>query len=213
LVNVSSPLACAPFATPAKRRKWLQAETASLHSQLDRSLVAAGHFDSGERIAVYLQRLHMLYDSIERLFDRGNCGAILYDWHSRRKSPLILRDLAHLDTLPLPSRAQLAHLDHLTARSPDAAAILGTAYVTEGSLLGAMQLSTLIAKQGLGPDTGGAFFCFARTNAPALWKAFLPQLETAVLSPEQEFRLIEAAQETFQAFESVLCAQVESSRS
>ena len=74
-------------------------------------------------------------------------------------------------------------------------------YVMEGSTLGGATIARLIAsKTNLLTEDGLAFFNGYGADTMPMWQTFKNQLDSILLSPEDEYVVIHSANETFARF-------------
>ncbi|CAA9335075.1 MAG: bacteriophytochrome heme oxygenase BphO [uncultured Gemmatimonadetes bacterium] len=123
----------------------------------------------------------------------------------RRKLPLLETDLRALGADParLPVADEVPRVDGLPAA-------LGVMYVLEGATLGGRVISRHLASQGIGPDTGGAFFAGYGDATGEMWKAFAAAIGGyAEAHPESAGAMVRAADETFTLLERWLARAME----
>ena len=165
-------------------RQALRRGTEDLHEALDERL---GRFDLGDPAdyRAFLKIHARVLPPVERALEEGGIAAILADWESHRRAPLLQRDLAALgEAMPLPVDV---------AAVEGAPALLGTAYVVEGSRLGSRFLSRRV---------GGAMpaeYLIAAGQQKA-WPALLDALDKAGLAPADGDRALAAARACFGLF-------------
>lgn len=125
--------------------------------------------------------------------------ASLRPWALRRsRRPFLARDLAALGLPPLRGPVPIVRMD-------DAAAAFGSMYVLEGSALGGQAIARELAREGMGPDAGCAWFHGWGPETAALWRDFRSQLEAhAGASPESRAAACAAACATFDALHALL---------
>jgi heme oxygenase len=157
------------------------------------------------RYDALLQGFYGFYAPLEnRLLHRPEWHALGFDAESRRKTPLLRRDLQHrgfsreqIDALPLcpalPDASTFAH-------------VLGCLYVLEGSTLGGQILSRHFARVlDLDAQRGAAYFCSYGERVGEMWRSFGQMLSTQATSVTIENQMIEAARSTFETLEAWLC--------
>ena len=129
-------------------------------------------------------------ESLEAIF---NWSAVKFDFTSRKKTPLLLRDLHSLgieDTLLLPRCKMLPAINTL----PQA---FGCLYVFESATLSwGIVLSHLNRTLGVTRETGGAFFNSYGDRVVAMWHDFAQQLCAHASRPDIEEAVIRAAIDT-----------------
>jgi heme oxygenase len=119
-----------------------------------------------------------------------NCSGINFDFMSRKKTPLLMRDLHSLgieDTLLLPRCKTLPGLDTM-------AQAFGCLYVFESATLGwGIVLKHLSRTLGVTRDDGGSFFNSYGDRVVAMWHDFAQQLRAYASRPDIEDAVIIAA--------------------
>jgi heme oxygenase len=123
---------------------------------------------------------------IEESLERAGASRLFQDWTDRRRSRLLLQDLAGLD-LPVPD------IDQAPSYASDAEAI-GGLYVLEGSRLGA---AVLVRRVG---DHLPRAFLGAKSG-PGDWRRFLAGLEQKLETDVQRSQAERAALATFHCFD------------
>jgi heme oxygenase (biliverdin-IX-beta and delta-forming) len=131
-----------------------------------------------------------LEEGLEATF---NWSAAKFDFTSRKKTPLLMRDLHSLgieDTLLLPRCKTLPMLNTL----PQA---FGCLYVFESATLSwGIVLNHLNRTLGVSREAGGAFFNSYGDRVVAMWHDFAQQLRAHASRPELEEIVIRAAIDT-----------------
>lgn len=131
-----------------------------------------------------------LEEALEATF---NWSMVKFDFASRKKTPLLMRDLHSLgieDTLLLPRCKTLPPLSAL----PQA---FGCLYVFESATLSwGIVLSHLSRTLGVTRDSGGAFFNSYGDRVVAMWHDFAQQLRAYASRPDLEESVIRTAIET-----------------
>lgn len=134
----------------------LRRRTATAHTRLESVLQLTGHDLSVSRYRDVLMRMHGFYDLLEPRLDAmlDVPGSPVPDWPSRRKTPLLRRDLAVLGV----AEATLAALPRPKVPAvPDVAAAMGVLYVFEGATLGGRFIVEQVASTEV-PAAATAFF-------------------------------------------------------
>ncbi|RYE34766.1 MAG: heme oxygenase [Hyphomicrobiales bacterium] len=144
-------------------RTFLRDETNELHRELD---AIVGVFSSRAEYASFLKGTYRHRAPVEAAL--RDAAVETSPWRSRKLLPELTADLADL-ALPLPA-ADPFHL------SNDIAALLGAAYVLEGSALGARVLVKGVEHLGFGPDFGARYLS-AQAGSLDRWRAVLVALE------------------------------------
>ena len=123
---------------------------------------------------------------VEAALDATGAERIVPDWPQRRRAKALLADLAALG-LVTPAPVAVPALN-------GEAAVLGAAYVLEGSRLGGAMLQRQV------PDSlPKAFLC---AGNPKLWRAFVTDLDQRLSSPTDIAAAAAAASSVFEAFAS-----------
>jgi len=129
-------------------------------------------------------------EALEATFD---WRAISFNFTSRKKAPLLMRDLHSLgieDTLVLPRCKTLPALDTL-------AHAFGCLYVFESATLGwGIVLNHLTRTLGVSRKDGGAFFNSYGDRVVAMWHDFAQQLRAYASRPDLEEAVIRSAIDT-----------------
>jgi heme oxygenase len=122
---------------------------------------------------------------VEKGLESSGIATILTDWPSRRRSALIREDLDMLG-LPLPSLEPEPYLKGVPA-------LLGAAYVLEGSRLGGTVLKRSVA--------AGLPTLFLSTNRPTAWRDLIAIIDTRLTGQDDLDAATEAACSIFALFE------------
>jgi heme oxygenase (biliverdin-IX-beta and delta-forming) len=129
-------------------------------------------------------------ETLEAAFD---WSAVKFDFKSRKKTPLLMRDLHSLgieDTLLLPRCKTLPVLNTL----PQA---FGCLYVFESATLSwGIVLSHLSRRLGVTRDDGGAFFNSYGERVVAMWHDFAQHLRAYASRPDLEETVIRTSIDT-----------------
>jgi heme oxygenase len=131
-------------------------------------------------------------------------GGALPDYESRRKLPLLTRDLTALGAA--------AHVIAALARCPavprpaDPAAAFGCLYVLEGATLGGRTLLPLVeSRLGLDAGRGAAYLASYGDGVTSMWRDFGAALDRWCEPPQRQARAAAAAVATFDALADWLC--------
>lgn len=123
-----------------------------------------------------------------------DCGfsGILPDWHFRRRAAALSSDLRAVGADAPPSR----HLALPSSR----AALVGIAYVLEGSRLGGAVLAKRVA-----PDYRGVATAYLEHGAGRrFWPSFTATIGALAFTPAEQAEAVEAASRCFDLFERAL---------
>ncbi|SFE11266.1 biliverdin-producing heme oxygenase [Spirosoma endophyticum] len=177
----------------------LRAETRPQHEQTEQLFYTEALQNGTLSVDEYshLLRTHLTYhQALEEAIGHYPDFFRDYALETRRKTPWLLADLTHLNVVPPPLRSDL-----FTGWSP--VALLGAAYVGEGSMLGGTVIWKLLQKneairpllahaqfyQGYGPSTGSYWRNFG---------AFLTQQ-----GAQQPDNVVVAARQAFVEYQTV----------
>ncbi|MBA4794039.1 biliverdin-producing heme oxygenase [Phenylobacterium sp.] len=167
----------------------LRAATRAAHERVDR-LGESFDLASPAGYRAFLRGHGAALPGLERRLEAAGVGRLLSDWPSRRRTGVLLQDLAAVAAAPpepvaspgLHTRAQL----------------MGALYVLEGSRLGGAYLRRRLAQSQ--PDAPAAYL--AHGAGEPLWRTFVEWLGAQTPSPAEEATAIAAADATFATFET-----------
>lgn len=145
-------------------RSFLRDETSELHRELD---AIVGVFSNRAAYARFLRGTYRHRAPVEAALMNTDAARIS-SWRPRKLMPELEADLADL-TLACPA-SEPFHL------SNDMAAVLGAAYVLEGSALGARVLVKGVGALGFGPEYGARYLS-AQADSLDSWRTLLAALE------------------------------------
>jgi heme oxygenase len=118
------------------------------------------------------------------------------DFHHRRKTPLLEKDLIALGHTP--GSIQLLPVCNEIPKLSSHFRLFGTLYVLEGATLGGQIISRHLFKTlALTPDNGCAFFSSYGKRVGDMWLSFKNTLDSYPLEQGQEFQVVDGAIETF----------------
>ena len=172
----------------------LKHETQSLHSQLELSVDIFNRLSSMDQYRLVLSRFYGFYSPLEKQLALVN-GIDLVGFDVRKKAHLLRQDLQTMGIQP-DEMNRLSICEDLPD-TPDLARALGCLYVLEGATLGGQIISRQLLRQGIDPDTGGAFFNSYGDNVGTMWLEFKACVEQQINHAHTEAKVIEAAQDTF----------------
>ena len=161
----------------------LKAATAAAHDRVD---TLFSRFDLIDPVDYgrFLQAQAGAFLGVEAALDAAGAERVLADWPQRRRASAVRDDLSALG-LPLPDAVAV----------PDIlgdAAILGAAYVLEGSRLGGAMLVRTV------PDTSPK--SFLTPGNPLLWRAFVAILDERLSSEDERADAATTASAVFDIF-------------
>ena len=162
----------------------LRDATAEWHERVD---AVFSHPDLSDRHAYgrFLSAQAAAHLPVEQALEAGGIGEVVADWADRRRADLIRADIEALE-LCLPSLEAPPVLD-------GAPALLGAAYVLEGSRLGGALLARSVG--------AGLPALFLSAGRPAAWRDFVAILDARLLTREDIDVAISAACDVFALFE------------
>jgi heme oxygenase (biliverdin-IX-beta and delta-forming) len=164
-------------------RFYLRDATADAHARLDAMMSRLDLADAAD-YARFLRAQAAPFLAVEAALDAAGAEAVVPDWPQRRRAEALKQDLAALGE-PIPEPAATVSLT-------SAAAILGAAYVLEGSRLGgAMLVRTL-------PDTAPK--AFLTPGNPLLWRTFTATLDERLSSGDERAEAARSACAVFDLF-------------
>ncbi|KQS55600.1 hypothetical protein ASG17_05880 [Brevundimonas sp. Leaf363] len=164
-------------------RFFLREATADAHARLD---VLFSGFDLADRAdyARFLKAQAGAFFGVEAALDKAGADVVLPDWPARRRSQALRDDLIALkEAVPEAMPEPLL---------PNPAAILGAAYVIEGSRLGGAMLVRTVA------DT--APISFLAPGNPLHWRSFVAILEKRLSSADERTEAARSASAVFDIF-------------
>ena len=177
----------------------LKQETSQLHARLERDLPLMNRDLTLDQLANILQRFGSFFAGWEPAAGAAVNPHLPGFFASRRKLPLIQRDLAFLG-YPIPNQA-------VQPPAPEWPAVLGAMYVIEGSTLGG-QLITRHLEQTLNlrDGNGYSYFMGYGPHTGAKWREFGSMVERfAESAPDHHTSIIDSAKGAFEQLHSILC--------
>jgi heme oxygenase len=129
-----------------------------------------------------------------QLEQAGSREIVDLDFPARRRTPLLVRDLARLG-LPLPAP--------VTFPLSSLAGALGALYVSEGSMLGGRVIVPHV-RRVLGPDAPVAFFESAGTDVATRWSSCRRVIDRLLVTRSGRIDAAEVAVAVFDRFSEVL---------
>jgi heme oxygenase len=187
---VASEIRCTAVLTPppGHARFHLRDATAARHDAVDDAFSA---FDLKEPAGYrsFLEAQYACIAPLEAALTAGGLGAVLPDWPARHRGPLLAADVAELGGAASP----VTDMD--VSIFSGAGALLGAAYVLEGSRFGGAVLA-----RRLPPGAPQRFLGAAAQ--PKAWRALVASLDHH-LAPQAEMdAAVAAADAVFAAFEA-----------
>jgi heme oxygenase len=182
----------------------LRLATWPCHQRLEKRLDVKERFSSLDAYRSHLEQMWGFCAGLEQDLAPGAFGGALEDYESRRKLPLLTRDLIALSVAP-DAFGSMALCPGLPAHA-DPAAAFGCAYVLEGATLGGRTLLPLVeSRLGLGPEHGAAFLASYGERVIPMWRSFGAALDAWCSEPARVQSATQAAVATFDALDRWLC--------
>jgi heme oxygenase (biliverdin-IX-beta and delta-forming) len=173
----------------------LKEQTHDAHQALEavvvRKIKAIKSKEDYERL---LYKFYGFHQPLEQWFDKLLDNDIVPFYAKRRRSGLILNDLANLghENVLIPLTNELPFIDSL-------AKALGAFYVLEGSTNGGTIVANmLINYAGMTTDTTTFFYAYG--DDKSLWKSFRDKINTYTAESDFSEEMVTAANETFLKF-------------
>jgi heme oxygenase len=182
----------------------LRETTWPAHQRLERRLDVKARFCDIATYRAHLEAMWGFYAALEQRLGPDRFGAALSDYASRRKLPLLTRDLTALGAAPeaIERLPQCAGLPECA----DTSAAFGSAYVLEGATLGGRTLLPLVhARLGLGAAHGASFLASYGELTTARWRSFGAALDAWCATAARSAVAAAAAVATFESLERWLC--------
>ena len=185
----------------------LRVATWPSHQRLEKRIDLKSRLASASNYRVHIEQLWGFHAVLEPQLAAGIYPGHLSDFDSRRKLPLLERDL-----LALGAAADALRRLPLCAAVPpcgDAAEAFGCAYVLEGATLGGRTLLPAVATRlGFTAERGAAYLASYGAAVGDMWRSFGAALDRCCAGARQQARAAEAATATFVALEAWLCGSV-----
>ncbi len=163
----------------------LKAATSDAHERLDAQFSRFDLAKPSDYRAFLLAQAGAFLPT-EAALDAAGAARVMVDWSERRRAGALVADLTALELVaPAP-----VHIPPILGE----AAILGAAYVLEGSRLGGAML--------LRRTSASSPTAFLSAGNPKLWRAFVTYLDQRLSSPNDIAAASAAASSVFEAFAS-----------
>ena len=182
----------------------LRVATWPSHQRLEKRIDFKSRLASVASYRAHLEQMWGFYAALEPRLAAGISPAHLADFESRRKLPLLERDLLALgaDGSAVAGLPRCATLPDCA----DPAAAFGCAYVLEGATLGGRTLMpTVESRLGFTAERGAAFLASYGAAVGDMWRSFGDALERCCAGAQQQAHAAAAAAATFAALEAWLC--------
>jgi heme oxygenase len=181
----------------------LRAATWPSHQKLEQRLDIKTRFSSLSAYRIHLERMWGFCAMLESLVEPLVRDA-LRDFESRRKLPLLTRDLIATGSDP-ESVEKLPRMMPVPA-CRDTAGGFGCLYVLEGATLGGRTLLPRVERTlGLAPTRGAEFLASYGERVALMWRAFGSALDAWCVDPARSARARTAAVATFDCLADWLC--------
>jgi len=181
----------------------LRAATWPSHQKLEQRLDVKTRFSSLPAYRIHLERMWGFCAMLESLVEPLVSDA-LRDFESRRKLPLLTRDLIATGSDP-ESVEKLPRMMPVPA-CRDTAGGFGCLYVLEGATLGGRMLLPRVQRTlGLAPTHGAEFLASYGERVALMWRAFGSALDAWCVDPVRSARARTAAVATFDCLADWLC--------
>jgi len=178
----------------------LRKATERAHQRLERRVDVKSRFANPLAYKKYLALTYGFCAGIEQQLSAEFFGAALPDYESRRKLPLLTRDLALQGVT-----AEDLHLIPICPNLPTSSDIsvgFGSLYVLEGATLGGRTLLPLVeSRLGLTASSGAAYLASYGNQTSERWQEFSAAIDAWCRPPERFARAARSAVETFTALE------------
>lgn len=177
----------------------LKEETHTAHVAVEKLIIPRiKKLDSGKSYSRLLHLFYGYFKPLEQKIEVFVGDTVLPDIKERRKADSILYDVAFVAEQP---QEDLVCKDLPTISN--AAEALGAMYVMEGSTLGGVHLTKMIAeKMHFEDGQGVGFFSGYGSETFAKWNVFKKHLNEFGGNRQTEDKVVEAANETFEKFRS-----------
>jgi len=182
----------------------LRLATWPAHQRLEKRIDFKARLATALSYRGHLERMWGFYAALEPRLGSGVLAGVLRDYDTRRKLPLLTRDLLDLGLRP-ELLTRLPRCESVPA-CEEAAAAFGCAYVLEGATLGGRSLMPLVqTRLGLTADRGATFLASYGEAVGDMWRTFGSALNHHCRDRAQRDRANGAAVATFVALEDWLC--------
>jgi heme oxygenase len=182
----------------------LRAATWPSHQRLEKRVDVKARFSSLGAYRPHLEQMWGFCAALESQLDEHLFAGALDDLESRRKLPLLTRDLIALgaDSRSVEALPRCRSVPECL----DTAAALGSLYVIEGATLGGRTLLPQVeSRLGLTAEHGASFLASYGENVTAMWRRFGAALDAWCCLPERRARAVAAAVATFDCLDDWLC--------
>ena len=179
----------------------LKESTRSRHDALESVVDVMNRMFTLDDYGELLGKFYRFYSVVEPKLPVDGLREAGFDAETRRKTPLLERDLGNLGTLDsIKSCVPWTN----TPKTDSVAEAFGSVYVMEGATLGGQVISRHLKQHlGITPDNGGAFFNSYGPDVGKMWKEF-GAIVTAWSErhPEEDEAIVNSAMATFDCFRS-----------
>ena len=160
----------------------------------------------------FLEAMATIQEALEQAAATAHEPLLAACWHEDlRRLPLLQHDLLHFqaersDTVSRPLLHAIMLAEEIALRERrDPPSLLGSLYVLQGSALGGLVLRPQVAWAfDLRGTDGLAYLAGTGQQTRRVWSAFTAALNTAVLAPALQQRVVDAALEAFDGMEQLI---------
>ena len=176
----------------------LKEATRDQHENLENTVDVMGEMFSLDNYKQLLTKFYRFYAAIEPKVAENDLASAGFDFESRRKTPMLEKDLAALGILD-----QVKSIPVWNG-VPDVSTLskaFGSIYVMEGATLGGQVITRHLRQNfDLTPENGAAFFNSYGEKVGPMWKSFKETLDAYAETSGDEDEIIGTARETFDSF-------------
>lgn len=175
----------------------LRYSTAEIHRELDSWLTPViKSIDTKEKYSILLSAFYGYYAPVMTMIDVEIDTRYLPDFSQRRRPDIIIDDLDSINCVYLAPKPALILPD-----IHNASHAFGALYVLEGSTLGGVFLSKLLAENmQISTDRGIRFFSGYGKASHTMWNTFIQHITRFANEKGDEEAILNAASDTFKYF-------------
>jgi heme oxygenase len=177
----------------------LKSGTERQHREIEAFIDPMKKFGSLDAYKAHLRKTAAFYRPLEENLAALDWSPTGIDFPSRRKTPLLEKDLQVLGVQDSPSGSRP---ETLARANLDFA--LGCLYVLEGATLGGQVISRHLTTLGIGPANGGLFFHGYGPRTGEMWKSFQSSATNYCTTGHQMDEAVNGAQWTFENFHQAM---------
>ena len=142
----------------------------------------------------FLSSFYAYFSSLEKAFKPFITSDVLPDYHTRRTSAYLKKDIEELG-------GTVAELSAVVPTITNTQEAIGALYVMEGSIMGGSAIVKILEKAGI--TRGVSFFSGYGAETGQKWGAFTSIMNRVAQTEEEQNQAIETAKETFSLFGNV----------